>query len=697
MVQRPTPCQEDILGFTVLAFHDCDHARLKDKKSETFRLYNNTVTDDHWRGMADRVGDHGFTINRREVLKSILAGPVSSLLAFAEEPNIQASVATSPQAVFVHEDVSVPMRDGVKLAADIYLPIRNGEPLEGLPVILVRTSYNKEVYPRDFIDFFVAHDYAIVLQDVRGRYKSEATFYHGVHEAEDGYDTIEWIAQQPWSNGKVGMTGLSYLAAVQQAACCVAPPHLSAIFHVEAPADYYQNGFRHAGTFLLYTVSIALMMLSSTKNYWTDPVLASAATLASERHLDWLAAMPLKPGLSPLSLADPDNERWFFDMLTHTDYGDFWKRVPLWQPIEYFDKYKDIPSYYVGGWYDLYREELFFTALSKRKKGPIKLMMGPWLHGGIGSRPHTYSGDVEFGQDALIDNHQYYELQLRWFDQTLKNQKTGVYEEPRVKIFVMGGGDGRKIQGRLNHGGKWRLEEDWPLARARNTKYYFHQGGLLNSAEPRDQTPSIYIYNPKDPVPTIGGTSYFDPEEKPYVPWGPYDQRQNAEYFACKTNLPLSSRTDVLVYMTPPLAEDLEITGPLLATLWAASSAVDTDFTAKLIDLYPPNENYPDGYAMNLSDGIIRARYRNGFETPELMKPGEIYEFTIDMPPTSNVFAKGHRIMVHLSSSNYPAYDPNPNTGDAYFIHDTVIAKNMIFHDRAHPSHIVLPIVPAGT
>jgi putative CocE/NonD family hydrolase len=604
---------------------------------------------------------------------------------------------TTPQGV--HKDVTVPMRDGVKLAADIFVPIKNGKLAEAhLPVILVRTSYNKEAYFRDFIDFFVAHEYAVVIQDVRGRYKSEGSFYHGVHEADDGYDTIEWIAQQPFCNGKIGMTGLSYLAAVQQAACCTNPPHLTSIFHVQAPSDYYQNGFRHAGAFLMYTVSIALMMLSSTKAYWTDPILQAGAGSARMHHLEWLSAMPLKPGLSPLSLADPDNERWFFDMMTHTDYGDFWKQCTLWQPLEQIEKYKDVPSYYVGGWYDLYREESFYTALSKRKKEPIKLLIGPWLHGGIGSRPATYAGDVEFGPEAKIENQEYYELQLKWFDQTLKGKNSGIYEEPAVKIFVMGGGDGRKAQGRLNHGGKWRLEKDWPLARAQNTKYYFHHGGLLSPSEPQGQAPSTYIYDPRDPAPTIGGTSYFNPQnlnpqETSFVPWGPYDQRQSPRYFGCKGNLPLSSRSDVLVYMTPPLPEDTEVTGPLVVNLWASSSTVDTDFTAKLIDLYPANEDYPEGYAMNLSDSMIRARYRNGFDKSELMKPGEIYEFTIDMPPTSNLFAKGHRIVVHISSSNYPTYDPNPNNGDPYFVGEAIVARNTIFHDRSHPSHIVLPLI----
>lgn len=649
----------------------------------------------------------GWSMNRRDVLKAMAAVPASSLVALSgiESEQLPPVPATPmPPNVLVERDVFVPMRDGTRLAADIYRPSQNGTPVNTkLPVILVRTTYNKEA-GGNLAKFFAPHEYAVVLQDVRGRYKSEGTFYHGVHEADDGYDTIEWIARQPWCNGKIGMTGQSYLAAVQQAACCANPPHLSAIFHVYAPANYYQNGFRHAGTFLMYTVSIALMMLGSTKEYWTNPALRKAADRARAQHLDWISAMPLKKGLTPLSLADSENEQWMFDMATRCDYDDFWKNNKMWQPVEYEEEYKDVPSYYVGGWYDLYREELFYEWLAKRKKGPIKLLMGPWVHGGIG-RAETHVGDVDFGSAALVKPEEYSTLQLKWFDQALKGKTTGIYEEPPVKMFVMGGGDGRKNQeGRMNHGGKWRFEKDWPLPRARNTKFYFHADGSLSTTRPRDEKTTVFLYDPKDPVPTIGGASYFlgagpitevnNLQHAPLVPWGAFDQREDPRFFRCRSNLPLSARHDVLVYMTSSLTEDTEVTGPISVRLWASSSAVDTDFTAKLIDLYPPNEDYPEGYAMNLSDSIIRARYRNGFEKAELMKPGNVYEFTIDMPPTANLFAKGHRIVVHLSSSNYPAYDPNANTGEPYYTgRQTVVATNTIFHGGARASYIALPIV----
>ena len=613
-------------------------------------------------------------------------------------------VSTKPQVarkeefdVFVEQDVPVRMRDGVELAADVYRPAQHSRAVDDkFPVILIRSSYNKDNAQKQLdYESFVRQGYAVVIQDVRGRYKSEGSHYHGVAEAEDGYDTIEWIAAQSWSNGRVGMTGISYLAAVQSAAAALNPPHLASLFHVKAPANYYQNGFRHGGVFLMYTLPIAFMMAGSNKLALGDPVLRKAVEDPWRQSSEWLPRMPLKRGLTPFS-PDAETERWFFDMMTHTDYSEFWKKVPLWQPEEFFDDYKDIPGYYVAGWYDLYREESFYTGLSERKKSRIKLLMGPWTH----MDWNSCAGEVDFGPEAGMSNEQYNAVQWSWFDATLRGSKTGALTEPPVKIFVMGGGDGRRnSDGRLNHGGRWRLESDWPLQRTRYTKHYFHADGTLSTARPGDETPARYVYDPKNPVPTVGGTSYFldDRSERkaPYVPFGPYDQRENPSYFGCNSNLPLSARADVLVFITAPLSADTEVTGPLSVRLWASSSAIDTDFTAKLIDVHPPNADYPEGFAMNLSDSILRMRYRDGFEKADLMTPGEVYEFVIDMPPTSNLFQKGHRICVDISSSNYPTYDPNPNTGDPYMIGGkSMVAENSIYLDAEYPSHIVLPIIP---
>jgi putative CocE/NonD family hydrolase len=614
----------------------------------------------------------------------------------------QSGHSARDKGIVILRDRIVTMRDGAKLAADVHLP--DGEPANAFPTILIRSTYNKDQARKQLnTEYFLEHGYAVVIQDVRGRYKSDGSHYHGIAEMNDGYDTIEWVAQQPWSNRKVGMTGISYLAAVQSAAAIANPPHLSSMFHVKAPSNYYQNGFRHAGALLMYSLPIAFMLASSNKEVLANPLMAKGVGGPDlwRRAAEWLPRMPLKRGLTPISL-DPETERWFFDMVEHTDYDDFWKKVPLWQPEEYFKEHKDIPGYYIGGWYDLYREESFYTGLSKLKKSSVLLMMGPWTHSDFARS----SGEVDFGPEAAMTDDAYNDLQLAWFDQTLKGNPEGMLQQPPVKIFVMGGGDGRKNQeGRMRHNGRWRMEREWPLARARSTKYYLSAGGALSVIDSGDQPPSTYIYDPKNPVPTIGGPSYFlsgvtgglRPElQRHYVPYGAYDQRESLDYFGCHTTLPLSSRHDVLVFQTAPLEADTEVTGPLSVKLWIASSAVDTDFTAKLIDVYPMNEDYPEGFAMNLSDSILRARYRNGFDKSRLMTPGEIYELTIDMPPTSNLFQKRHRIRLDISSSNYPTYDPNPNTGDPYLMNGKSIpAENRIYHDRNRPSHIVLPVISA--
>lgn len=610
--------------------------------------------------------------------------------------------------VIVERDVMVKMRDGAQLATDIYRPAKNRQPVEErFPCILVRTSYDKDQVHRSIDpEYFTKRGYVVVVQDVRGRYKSEGSYYHGVTEAEDGYDTIEWIAQQPWCNGKVGMTGISYLAAVQSAAAILRPPHLASIFHVKAPSNYYFKGFREGGAFMSYMIPIVFMFAITSKEAISNPFLVAA--LSNTKIAEWLNRQPLKKGTSPLRM-DPLSEQWLIDVMIHEDYDDYWKNVPLWVIDENWDRYADVPGYYIGGWYDTYCEDTFYTGLAKRKSKPIKLLMGPWTHLDM----ERFAGDVDFGPEAAMSYKEYNDLQLRWFDQTLKGLDTGILDEPPVKIFVMGGGDGRKNKaGKMNHGGKWRFEKEWPLARTIYTKYYLHADGSLDTTPPsKDEEPSKYVFDPKNPVPTIGSTFYFGEttlitlhglERAPLrgafhwiVAPGAYDQRENPNFFGCKTNLPLSSRHDILVFATPPLTQNVEVTGQVTVKLWASSTAPDTDFTAKLIDVHPPNEDYPDGYAMNLVDSIIRARYRKSFEKPELMKPGEIYEFTIKLPATSNLFTIGHQIRLDISSSNFPAFDVNPNTGESPNVGGrTVIAENTIYHDVKYPSHIVLPIIP---
>jgi putative CocE/NonD family hydrolase len=363
---------------------------------------------------------------------------------------------------------------------------------------------------------------------------------------------------------------------------------------------------------------------------------------------------------------------------------------PGFDVIDHMDTYKDIQVYLIGGWYDSWDRQttMSYMALTKRKKSSQKLIMGPWIHG-----RHTESanGQVAFGPSAALNG---LEFRLRWFDRWLKNIANGVENDAPVKIFVMGGGSETKTsEGRHLHGGAWRDEKEWPLARTSFTPYYLHADGALSPAKPAEpHSATTYDFDPRNPVPSIGGNIS---SSDGIMLQGAWDQKCGEHVWNCSDSLPLSARRDVVVFLTPPLAEDLEVTGPIDVKLWASSSAVDTDFTAKLIDVHPPSPDFPAGIDMNLEDGILRARFRNSLEKQELMRPGEIYEFTIQLYPTSNVFKAGHRIRLDISSSNFPRFDVNPNSGEPLNAHRrTVIATNTIYHDAAHPSHVILPVIP---
>lgn len=606
-----------------------------------------------------------------------------------------------PFEVALQKDAGVTMRDGVILRADVYRPALSGRLLEDRrPTILVRTPFDKSERPNIHIepDRFVGAGYVVVLQDVRGRHASQGRFYHGVSEVDDAYDTLDWIAAQSWSDGRVGMTGISYVAAVQCAAACSGTSRLKSLFHVEGPMDYYRHGFRNHGAFRQYIVPTIFSYAATSKESSEDPVVAKSLSLACAQAVDWIKRLPLKKGHNPLS-ETPDLERWLLDIATHEDYDDFWSTVPLWQVGEFLDEYLDIPGYYVGGWYDMYREDLLFTELATRIQGPIRLLMGPWVHGEF----RRAAGDVDFGPDAELSYDDFMSMQLDWFDRTLRD--TPYEGVPPVKVFVMGGGSGEKTaEGRLSHGGQWRFENEWPLARTDYDEFHFHPDGSLSTRPPGpecDGSSTSFLYDPRDPVPTIGGTEYFSAERdavsgewKFVIPYGPYDQRERADVFACRTTLPLASRHDVVVFEMEPLSADLEVTGLPRVHLWLSTSVRDTDIVVKLIDVYPKSAHYPDGYALNVSQGCLRMRYRNGFRTPQWMEPDEVVRCMIELTPTSNCFKKGHRVRLMVASSDYPAIDPNPNTGRPVDEQEPIVAKNTIHHSPSYPSHIVLPIIP---
>jgi putative CocE/NonD family hydrolase len=608
--------------------------------------------------------------------------------------------------------IMVPMRDGVRLATDVYRPARGGRPAPGrFPVILERTPYGKTVVSRsertatnptplsraEVAAFFVSRGYVVIYQDCRGRYGSEGAFVKYLSDGADGYDTCAWIVRQPWCDGKIGTMGLSYAAHTQGALGCANPPGVAAMFLDSGGfANAYQGGIRQGGAFELKQVTWAAPAALESPEVQRDPARLAALKAVDLRA--WFARMPWKRGDSPLSAA-PDYEAYVFDQWEHGTFDAYWKQMGLWAE-GFYDRFSDAPMVHMSAWYDPYPRTATanYVGLSRRKKGPVRLILGPWTHG---DRSITYAGDVDFGPAATLDGQlapDYLTLRLRWFDAWLKGEPNGVATEPAVRIFVMGGGSGRRnAEGRLDHGGRWRVERDWPIPDAAETAFHLHADGRLSPEPPRpDAAPRSWIHDPAHPVPSLGGTITSG---KPVMVGGAFDQREGPRFFGSREPYrSLADRPDVLVFQTEPLPQDVEVTGPIVARLYVASDCPDTDFTLKLVDVYPPSPDYPDGFAMNLTDGIVRARYRNSWERPEPLEPGAPAEVTVSAFPTSNLFKAGHRIRVDIASSNFPHFDVNPNTGGPEGGGDAGrIAHNTLFMDAARPSRVILPIVPART
>ncbi|MFI6300127.1 CocE/NonD family hydrolase [Nonomuraea sp. NPDC050790] len=511
---------------------------------------------------------------------------------------------------------------------------------------------------------------------------------------------------------QVGTWGTSYVGWTQTATAAAGTEGLAAIVPNQSGANGYTSSIRHGGALELRW--IAWMFWHSARN--TQSALKAQPWVDAALNLDpvpfgqWLRRWPIRPGATQLALVPP-YERLAFALLSHEDNDDFWTNPGI-NPAAHLDRFTDAPTLLMGGWYDSYTRATFelFEGLSASKTGPVKLIVGPWSHDRTGE---TSAGDLWFGQDAAID---VIGTHLRWYDRWLKKRPNGADHDPPVRIFVMGGGSGaRGPEGRLSHGGRWREEFEWPLARTVYIPYYLHQDGGLSPQPPAvDEASTTYRFDPADPVPTIGGnvSSLFEaPGLPPGVsgPWdtflfegiqnlvepGGFDQRESAHLYGCQPPyLPLAARADVLVFQTDPLIDDLEVTGPIEVRLWVTTTAADTDFSAKLIDLYPPSAGYPRGYALNLTDSIIRLRYRDG-GTPSPLPPGHITEVTITLYPTSNLFVAGHRIRLDISSSNHPRFDVNPNTGEPLATRRRhVIADNTVFHDTQRASRIILPTVP---
>jgi hypothetical protein len=605
----------------------------------------------------------------------------------------------------VKRDLMVPMRDGVRLATDAYLPSDDGT---RYPVILERTPYDKTAPSRSersptspaplgraaVAEFFVRNGYAVVYQDCRGRYKSEGEFVKYLSDGNDGFDTCTWLLAQPWCNGRLGTMGLSYAAHTQGALGAAGAPGVVAMWLDSGGfSNAYQGGIRQGGAFELKQATWAFANALESPEVARDP-----ARLAAMRRIDireWFARLPWRRGDSPVSLAR-EYEDYLFEQWEHGDFDAYWKQLGIYA-AGYYDQYVDAAMVHMSSWYDPYPRTATdnYVALSRTKRGPVRLILGPWTHG---DRQLTWAGDVDFGAAATLDGNlaaDFLTLRLRWFDRWMKGVRNGVDDEPPVRIFVMGGGSGRKNPaGRLEHGGRWRAERDWPIPDARWTPYYLHGNGELSTIAPTAADAARgYRFDPAHPVPSIGGTITSG---RPVMEGGAYDQREGPRFFGSREPYrPLAERPDVLVFQTPPLTEPVEVTGPIEARLWISSSCPDTDFTIKLIDVYPPNVDYPDGFAMNLTDGILRVRYRDSWERPSLMTPGQGYAITVTAFPTSNLFVRGHRIRLDVSSSNFPHFDVNPNTGEPEGrATGRRVAENRVFLDRSRPSHVILPVIP---
>ena len=579
------------------------------------------------------------------------------ILCMALLTTLSAGVAEAAEnyEVVLERNVAAKMRDGVTLRADVYRPKADGK----FPVLLVRTPYDK-TSETNFGLKGAARGYVVIAQDVRGRFTSDGEFYVFKNESLDGYDTVEWAAALPYSNGKVGMFGGSYVGATQMLAAIAKPPHLAGICPTVTASNYHDGWTYQGGAFeQWFNESWSTGLAENTMRRRVEESNALAGTKTLPLADFEVIAAPSAVGIAP----------YFKDWLAHPSFDAYWKQ---WS-IE--DHYADIqvPVLSFAAWYDIFLggslknyQRLKTESGTDAAKHGQRLVV--YVGGHAGGSTNRWVGGVDFGEKLPIDQD---EMTLRWYDSIFKGVANGVEKEKPVKIFVMGKNE-------------WRDEDDWPLSRAKSTKYYLHSNGgganglggngSLSAATPAEEKADQYVYDPNDATPTIGGPLCCGA-----LPTGigPEDQR------------PAEGRADVLVFTTPAFAKDFEVTGPVTLDLYVSTSAVDTDFTGMLVDVWP------NGFAQNLTSGILRMRYRNSQEKPELANPGEMYHVTVDLWATSNVFLAGHKLRLEVSSSNFPRFDRNLNTGEIQSRGTRMIkATNVIYHDKAHPSALIVPVVP---
>lgn len=578
-------------------------------------------------------------------------------------------------AMQILRDQKVRMRDGVHLTTDIYLPTN----IEGpFPVVIERTPYDKSKPSRSEKQLdgqhisrqamaarFTEQGFVAIFQDCRGRYASEGIFTKYTAEGEDGFDTLAWIVEQPWCNGRIGSMGLSYAAHTQLAMACLHPPGLSSmVLDSGGFSNAFQCGIRQGGAFELKQATWAWRQAKESPAALADPKIREA--LEQEDIHQWFARMPWQPGQSPIRHV-PEYEAYLLEQWAQGSFSEYWRKPGIYAEGHYNDL-PDIPVLFMSSWYDAYVSSTLanYNAFKRHNSTPQHLIMGPWLHG---DRNISHSGDAEFGAAANFDGQvaeNWLTCRLEWFERSLKDTSTQSSEhDASVKVFLMGGGEGTPDEnGRLQHGGRWLQSQQWPLPGSQTLSLYLDHEQRLSRERPTVREANLsYRTDPDQPVPTIGGALTSG---APVFVGGAFDQRERPDFFGTRgDNQPLAARADVLSFQTPPLTEDLIVAGPLHIELWIESDAPDTDFTAKLVDVYPPSSDYPDGYAMNITDGIRRSRYRDSWENPEQLELGERVKVIIEPFATCNVFKRGHRLRLDIASSNFPHFDVNPNSGEA--------------------------------
>ena len=600
--------------------------------------------------------------------------------------------------VIVVRDVMVPMRDGVRLATDIYMPARNGRPLDQkVPAVLMRIPYDRTKAFVDDMRFFAERGYMAVTQDCRGRFGSEGRFFAFRQEPEDGYDTIEWLARHKACNGKVGTYGVSYMAWVQYEAAALSPPSLVTMTPNAGPINGYKYSMHDGGTLTLSMLQYQVYMASTSQEAQRDPKIARSIRTMSEGEdfLRWAMVTPWRRGQTPLALAPQYEDAAFKYYFDNVDYNDFW-RAPGLAMDEQFAKFPDVPTLSTVGWFEGYTRSIVdsYQMFVAAKRGPHYLLIGPWTHNN--TRPSC--GDANFGAVAseIPGVGSYLELHHQWYNRHLRGDKAANVGAP-VKIFIMGGGDGRRGEGgRINHGGRWRTGYVWPPEGSRRVRFYLQEKGGLSRAKPAAAASSTsYTYDPHNTVSSDFRcqVDYGPARGKGSEGMGPRDQIQLRTLPGHGSpGLPIAARADVLVFQTEPLARDVTVAGNGTARLFISSDAPDTDFYVKVIDVYPPSADYPAGYAFPITDGVLRARYRESFSRPKLLESGKVYELVFPIRPAANKFAAGHRIRVDISSSCFPSFDPNRNTGRP---HDRTwrIANNTVHHDAGHASSVELGVI----